>query len=88
MLPGFITLFRDNDNLIHLYFYKGLTDSNTFYYNDLDLSGIEKNGYTYQTINHDKYTKEYIFDNKNISGMTCKLMAFNGKVEIKKLKIK
>ena len=88
MLPGFITLFRDYDSSIHLYFYKGLTNSNTFYYNDLDLSSIQKLGYTYNIINHDKYSKEYIFDNKNIKGMTCKLITFNSKEEIKKLKIK
>jgi len=88
MLPGFITLFRDYDNTIHLYFYKGLTDHSTFYYNDLDLSSIEKNGYTYTEINYDQYSKEYIFDNRNIKGMTCKLISFNGKEEIKKLKIK
>ena len=88
MLPGFITLFRPYDNFVHLYFYKGLTDDNTFYYNDLDLSAIEKNGYTYKIITYDSFTKEYIFDNKNITGMTCKLISFNGKEEVKKLKIK
>ena len=57
MLPGYITLFKDDNNYVHLFFYKGLTDENTFYYNDLDLSSLERNGYTYQIINYDNYSK-------------------------------
>lgn len=88
MLPGFITLFKDNDGFVHLFFYKGLTNNNTFYYNDLDLSSLEKNGYTYKTINYKDNSKEYIFDNKNIKSMTCNLLTYLGENKTKILKIK
>lgn len=88
MIPGFITLFKDNIEKIHLYFFKGLTDDNKFYYNDLNLSALDKNGYTYSIINYNDNSKEYIFNNKNIKSMTCKLISYNGKEEIKILKIR
>jgi len=88
MLPGFITLFKDKYGTVHLYFYKGLTDTNVFYYNDLDLSSLKKYGYKYKLINYDGYSKEFIFDNKNIRGMTCKLITYKGTEEKYLLKIK
>jgi len=88
MFPGFITLFRDDEKYVHLFFFKGITDEDTYYYNDLDLSALQKNGYTYQIINYGDQSKDYIFDNKNIKSMSCKLIAFNGKQVTKTLKIR
>ena len=88
MLPGFITLFKDKNGIVHLYFYKGLTDTNVVYYNDLDLSSVKKSGYKYRLINYDEYSKEFIFDNKNIRGMSCKLITYKGNEEKYMLKIK
>ena len=53
MLPGFITLYKDN-NLIHLYFFKGLTDSGKFYYHDLDMDNC-KYDYEIQTYSEPIY---------------------------------
>jgi len=88
MLPGYITLFKDKNRFVHLFFYKGLTEENTYYYNDLDLSTIQKSGYTYSIIRYSDYATEYIFDNKNIKSMTCNLRSFNNKNFSKILKIK
>jgi hypothetical protein len=88
MFPGFITLYKDDNDYVHLFFYKGLTDNNTFYYNDLDLSALERGGYTHKTVNYNDNSKEYIFDNKNIRSMTCNLSTYNGKKEEILLKIK
>lgn len=87
MLPSVIVLFKDNDNFVHLYFFKGLLDNNIFYYKDLDLSQI-KNKYTYSIVNYEDGSKEYIFDNKKIKSITCKLINYIGKEEIKYLLIK
>ena len=86
MLPGFINLFKDKESFVHLYFYKGLLDNNIFYYKDLDLSQI-KSKYSYKIINYDDGSKEYIFDNTKIKSITCKLVNYQGKEEIKKIKI-
>lgn len=88
MLPGYITLFKDDDGFVHLFFYKGLTNENTYYYNDLDLSGIEKAGYTYTVNKFNDFTTDYIFDNKNIKSMNCNLISFNNKHFTQTLKIK
>lgn len=76
MLPGFITLFKDDDNYIHLYFYKGLIDNGSFYYNDLDLSKCK---YTYRMVENHDSSIEYIFDNQNIKSMKCRMITFDHK---------
>lgn len=86
MLPSVIVLFKDRENFVHLYFFKGLLDNNIFYYKDLDLSQI-KTKYSYKIIEYIDGSKEYIFDNKNIKSMTCKLINYKGQEEIKYLKI-
>lgn len=86
MLPSVIVLFKDKEDFIHLYFFKGLLD-NIFYYKDLDLSQI-KTKYSYKIIEYTDGSKEYIFDNKKIKSMTCKLINYKGQEEIKVLKIK
>jgi len=85
MLPGFITLFKDIDGLVHLYFYKGYTENGRFYYNDLDL---KKCNYNFDLKEYKDGAKEYIFENKNIKSITCKLVSFNNNEEVKILKIK
>ena len=84
MFPGYVTTFKDKDNFIHLYFYPGLTDNNDFFYRDLDLSNC-KVEYT-ESINKDG-SKEYIFKNKNIVRIVCKLIDNIGKLHIKELLI-
>lgn len=84
MFPGYVTTFKDKDNFIHLYFYPGLTDNNSFFYRDLDLSNC-KVEYT-KSINKDG-SKEYIFKNKNIVRIVCKLIDNIGKLHIKELLI-
>jgi len=74
MLPGFITIFKDDDGRVHLYFYKGYTDSGKLYYNDLNLANCK---YEYEQILHDDGAYEYVFDNKNIKSMRCKLVSYD-----------
>lgn len=76
MLPGFITLFKDNDGFIHLYFFQGLTDNMTPYYNKLDFTNNSK--YKYKMIMNPDNSTEYIFENKKIKSMICNLVTYNG----------
>ena len=47
MLPGFITLFKDKEGFVHLYFFQGLTDEGRSYYNKLNL---QNDKYKYKLI--------------------------------------
>ena len=82
MFPGYVTMFKDKDKFIHLYFYPGLDNINNFYYRDLDLSNCQVE-YS-ESINEDG-SKEYIFENKNIIRIVCKLIDNKGKLHIKEL---
>jgi len=41
MFPGYVTIYKDKDEFIHLYFYPGLDINENFYYRDLDLSNCQ-----------------------------------------------
>jgi hypothetical protein len=82
MFPGYVTIFRDKDKFIHLYFYPGIDESNNFYYRDLDLSNC-KVKYN-ETVNEDS-SKEYVFENKNIIKIVCKLIDNKGILHLKEL---
>ena len=73
MLPGFITLYKDNNNLIHLYFFKGLTDNDKPYYHDLDMSNCK---YEYKMNVNSDNSIEYIFNDNSIKMMNCKLINY------------
>lgn len=77
MLPGFITLFKDNEGFVHLYFFQGLTDENRQYYNKLDLPNDK---YKYKLIKNKDNSVEYIFENKKIKSITCNLVTYDNKV--------
>ena len=82
MFPGYVTMFKDKDEFVHLYFYPGLDNFNNFYYRDLDLTNCQV-GYN-ETDNEDG-SKEYVFENKNIIRIVCKLIDNKGKLHIKEL---
>ncbi len=78
MLPGFITLYKDTDNLIHLYFFKGLTDNNQSYYYDLDMSNCK---YKYDKKVYSDGAIDYIFSNNKIKSISCKLINYKQEIE-------
>ena len=77
MLPGFITLYKE-DYLIHLYFFKGLTDDNHFYYRDLDMSNCK---YEYKKKIYEDGAIDYIFNNEKIRSISCKLINYKSETE-------
>ena len=84
MIPGFITLYKENDK-IHLYFYRGLTDDDKFYYNELSLHNCK---YQYKQYKYEDNAVEYVFDNDNIRSMNCKLINYNKEITQVHLEIK
>lgn len=84
MFPGYVTMFKDEHELIHLYFFPGIDDDGKYYYRDLDLSNCQVK-YS-ESINEDG-SKEYIFENKNIVKIVCKLIDNRGKLHMKELRI-
>jgi len=84
MFPGYVTIFKDSDKFIHLYFYPGIDDNNDFYYRDLDLSNCQVK---YNKIINTDGSKEYIFENKNIIRIICKLIDNKGGLHLKELNI-
>ena len=87
MFPGFVNMFKDEENFIHLYFFNGLTDDNIPIYKDIDLSSIP---FSYTCIENGMYCKDYKFDNKSIIKINCTLVANNNNnsIEYKELKLK
>jgi hypothetical protein len=87
MFPGFVNMYKDEENYIHLYFFPGLTDDNLPLYKDIDLSKV-KCAYTCEIQNN--YVKDYKFDNKSIIKINCMLVTNNkaNNIEYKQLTLK
>lgn len=84
MFPAFVNLIKDKDNFIHLIFFPGITNENNFYYKKLDLSDC---GFKYTENKYDDGMREFVFENKTIISVICKLIKnHNKKVDIIKLK--
>ncbi len=71
MFPGFVSIYKDEDGYINLYFYPGLTEENKDIYWPLELT----NEYEYvKNIREDK-SVIYQFINKRIKKIKCKLIS-------------
>ena len=63
LFPGFVTIYKDDNNYIHLYFFPGIDNFNQYYYNALDLSDCKVK---YKEIHYQDNSCEFIFSSKNI----------------------
>lgn len=77
MFPGFITLYK-KDNKLHLFFFRGLTDNNKYYYNKLDLSSCT---YKFKEIQYEDESYEYIFEDNSIKKIKCLLRKENNEAD-------
>lgn len=84
MFPGFVTLYKDKESKIHLYFFPGIDNNGDVIYKDLDMS---KTKLTYKKIENDDNSKEFIFDRKDIIAMKCKLIKTDGSIDYEDLKL-
>ena len=69
-IPGFVTMYKDMDEYVHLYFFPGINNESTIY-NSIDLSDV-KIQYDERKINDGAI--DYKFYNKNIYKIYCKLI--------------
>lgn len=81
MFPGYVTTYRDKNKQVHLYFFPGIDYSDNKFYYDLNLNCSTK----YEVICHSDDAKEYVFENKNIIRIVCKLLDNKGVVHEKEL---
>lgn len=84
LFPGFVTIFKDNNEKVHLYFYPGIDNFNQYYYNTLDLSDSKVK---YKELKNSDGSREFIFDAKHIIRITCKLISKYNDIEYKTLQI-
>ncbi|MBO5003775.1 MAG: hypothetical protein J6D03_00610 [Clostridia bacterium] len=72
MFPGFVSIYRDDEEFIHLYFFPGIDKYGKQIYRSLDLSNIE---FDYKfSKNTDDNAIDYKFLEKNIVKIKCKLI--------------
>ena len=88
MFPGFVNIYRDENEFIHLFFFSGIDDSGNDIYRNIDLSRIE---FEYTRDDRSDGSIDYKFRNKSISQITYKLVPhdqtlFN--IEQKTIKLK
>ena len=83
MFPGFVSIYKDDDSYINLYFYPGFGDDDFEIYRPIELT----NEYEYEkNINKDK-SIIYKFINKRIKKIKCKLISFENEVKTITLEI-
>lgn len=78
LFPGFVTLYKDTNNFIHLYFFPGIDKYNKNIYMDLNLSNTN---IQYKKYKYNDGAIEYIFNSKHIVKITCKLVSKYNDIE-------
>lgn len=68
--PGFVSLYKDDNNKTHIYFFKGLTESMRPIYKNLDLSKIK---FPYKFTEYPDKAIDYVF-NDDIKTVHCDLI--------------
>lgn len=71
MFPGFVSLYRDENSRVHVYFFRGIDDKNKPIYRTLDLSHIKED---YKFVELEDGAIDYVFSNIFLTTVTCKLV--------------
>lgn len=74
MFPGFVLGYKDENGFVHLYFHKGIDDNGKDIYKDIDFSKIP---FSYSSIMNEDGSIDYMFENKKIRQISCKLIPYN-----------
>ena len=72
MFPGFVSIYKDENKFVHLYFFPGIDKYGKTIYRSLDLSNI-KFDYKF-TKNQNDNAIDYKFLERNIVKIKCKLI--------------
>lgn len=83
MIPGFCSAYIDKDNYRHLYFFRGIDDTNESIYNSIDLSNYNNQYMYYENTDG---SIDYKFYDKKIVKIICKLVDRNNNVNLEILK--
>jgi len=85
MLPGFVDIYRDKKNFIHVFFFPGLDDEDIPIYKDIDMSSCN---YKFEEIEHTDKSLDIKFMNTKIIKIYCKLISYKDNSEhIEELKL-
>lgn len=71
MIPGFVSIYKDKDKFVHLYFYPGINNDNTPIYKNIDLSNCK---IKYEEVANIDNSIDYKFLNKDVIKINCKLL--------------
>lgn len=71
MFPGFVSIYKDEEGFVHLYFFPGIDKYNKAILRSLDLSNIE---FDYKFVKNSDNSIDYKFQEKNIVKINCKLI--------------
>lgn len=71
MFPGFVSLYKDDEQRVHVYFFRGIGDNNKPIYKTLDLSHIQED---YKFTELEDGAVDYVFSNPFLSSVSCKLI--------------
>ena len=78
MIHGYITAYRNDEDRIVLYFYPGYDDNFNKIYADIDMTNISE---SYNIFRNKDGSVKYVFDNINITSITCKLVENSTNIE-------
>lgn len=71
MFPEFATVYRDDENKIHLYVFPGIDDNGKQIYRNMDLKNINAE---YKYIKNDDKSYDFIFSDVNIKHIECSMI--------------
>lgn len=80
MFPGFVNIYKDENEFIHLYFFSGIDEDEHPIYKNIDLSKIP---FKY-SCKENEGSFDYKFENKTIVKINCELVPINEKNQIEK----
>lgn len=85
MFPGFVSIYRDDKSRVHVYFFRGISDSSKPIYRTLDLSHIKED---YKFVEYSDGAIDYIFSNPFLTTVNCKLInILDGSTEFVRISI-
>lgn len=79
--PGYISIERNSEGFVELYFFKGIDENSRPYYQNINEDNIPE----YEKISYDDGAIKYIFKNKNLSKISCELIPVDSQNEIKEI---
>lgn len=71
MFPGFVSIYKDTEDYVHLYFFPGIDKYNKPIFRSMDLSNTE---FDYKCTKNSDNSIDYKFQEKNIIKIKCKLI--------------